>query len=428
MNQPLNIAVAGLGTVGAALVRQVRQNAETISIRAGRPVAIKAVSARDKARKRDCDLSGIDWVDDPRGLAALSGVDVVVELIGGAEGAARDLVEASLANGKSVVTANKALIAKHGPALAAVAEKNNVQLSYEAAVAGGIPVIKTLREGLAGDLIDSLSGILNGTCNYILTRMRAEKLPFDVILADAQKQGYAEADPAADIDGHDTANKLAILVALAFGVEPNLSSIRVEGIRKITLPDIQFADELGCRIKLLGSARRTSEGVEQSVRPTLVSEASPLASVDGTLNSVLLRGQRTGPITLEGRGAGGGPTANAVTADIVDIARGARTFAFSVPFSHLRPLTPAKMPPTRYYMRLQVQDRPGVVADIAAIMRDEAISFESMLQHGRAKTDSVPVVITTHAADTDAMRRAADKIAKVPTVMEYPCLIPIEDE
>ncbi len=424
----LSVAIVGLGTVGAALVRQLRQNADLIEARAGQPVVIKAVSARDKGRKRDCDLSGIEWVDDPRGLSKLSGVDVVVELIGGAEGVAKEVAESCLSNGKHFVTANKALIAKHGPALAALAEKNKLQMSFEAAVAGGIPVIKTLREGLAGDKVDTVYGILNGTCNYILTRMRAEKLAFSAVLEEAQKKGYAEADPASDIDGHDTANKLAILTSLAFGVKPDLTSIRVEGIRNITLADIAFAEELGCRVKLLGIARRMPDGIEQCVRPTLVPESSPLAGVDGTFNSVLLRGQRVGALTLEGRGAGGDPTANAVTADIIDIARGARTFAFSVPAGRLGTLAPCKAQPTRFYMRLQVQDKPGVVADVATIMRDEKLSFQSLIQRGQSQMDSVPVVITTHAGDVEAMRRAVDKIARVSTVMDYPCLIPIEDE
>ena len=424
----LTIAIAGLGTVGAAVVRQLRQNADVIAARAGQQIAIKAVSARDKTRKRDCDLSGIEWVDDPRELASVSGVDVVVELMGGAEGPARQVAEAALSNGKHLVTANKALIAKHGPALAALAEANNAQLSFEAAVAGGIPVIKALRESLAGDKVNMLCGILNGTCNYILTRMRDAKLDFATVLAEAQKLGYAEADPAADIDGHDTANKLAILTALAFGVKPDISSIRVEGIRGITLPDLQFAEELGCRIKLLGVARQTENGIEQRVGPSLVPEQSPLAGVGGALNSILMRGKQVGPIMLEGQGAGGNPTANAVVADLMDIARGSKIYAFSVPAARLNILTAGKALPTRYYMRLQVKDRLGVVADVASIMRDEALSFESLIQRGKSQMESVSVIITTHASDVDAMRRAVDKIGSLPVVMERPCLIPMEDQ
>jgi len=424
----LTIAIAGLGTVGSALVSQLQQNADLIASRAGTPVVIKAVCDRDKDRVRECDLSRVEWIDDPRKLALLPGVDVVVELMGGADGAARDLAEAALTNGKHFVSANKALIAKHGAALAALSEKHNVQMSFEAAVAGGLPVIKTLREGFAGEEIDRVSGILNGTCNYILTRMRAEKVPFATALADAQKRGYAEADPASDIDGHDTANKLAILAALAFGVRPDISSIRMEGIRQISLADLQFAEDLGYRIKLLGTARKTPEGIEQSVGPTLVSEKSPLANVEGTLNGVFLYGRRVGPIMLVGRGAGGEPTANAVTADIIDIARGEKSYAFSLPAAKLAALSSGKTPSMRYYMRLQVQDRPGVVADIAGIMRDEALSFESLIQRGRSQMNSVSLVITIHASDAEAMRRATEKIAKVPTVTEYPCLMPMEDD
>ncbi len=422
------VAIAGLGTVGAALVRQLRQNAGQIAARAGGSVEIKAVSARDKRRKRDCDLSGIKWIPDPLKLASLPDVDIVVELMGGADGPAHALAKAALGGGKHFVTANKALIAKHGPELAALAEKNNVQLSFEAAVAGGIPVIKALREGFAGDAIDKVSGILNGTCNYILTRMREEGLPFPLALAAAQKAGYAEADPSADIDGPDTANKLVLLASLAFGVKPDLSSVRVEGIQKITPLDLRFAAELGCRIKMLGIAEKTTKGIVQTAGPFLVSEKSPLASVDGTYNCVFINGRRAGPLMLVGRGAGGAPTANAVTADIIDVARGARVSAFSLPSARLGDLKLASPPPMRYYLRLQVLDRPGVVADIAAIMRDETLSFESLIQRGRSPTDSVSVVITTHVGDVAAMARAVKKLSKLPVVKEYPCLIPMEGD
>ncbi len=423
----LNVAIAGVGTVGAAVVRQLRHNAEAIAAHAGQPLVIKAISARDKSRGRDCDLSGIEWVDDPRGLASIEGVDVIVELMGGASGAAHELAEAALSKGKHLVTANKALVAAQGPKLAALAEANGVQLSFEAAVAGGIPVIKAVRESLAGDTAGSLCGILNGTCNYILTRMREAGLDFAEVLAEARQKGYAEADPAADIDGHDTANKLAILAALAFGVKPDIASIRVQGIRNVTLADLQFAEELGYRIKLLGIARQGQDGIEQKVGPSLISEKSPLANVDGALNSILLHGRGAGPIMLEGRGAGGEPTANAVVADLIDIARGSRVYAFSVPAEKLQTLKAGKPQPTRFYMRLQVMDRPGVVADVSAIMRDEALSFESLIQRGQSQMKSVPVIITIHTGDVEAMARAVEKIARVPTVVEAPCLMPIED-
>ncbi len=421
----LTVAIAGLGTVGSAVLRHLQQNAALITARAGQPITVKAVSARDKTRSRNADLSAIEWHDDPRALATLPGVDVVVELMGGAEGAARQLAESALANGKHIVTANKALIATHGATLARLAKTNNVQLSFEAAVAGGIPIIKTLRESLAGDNIEKLSGILNGTCNYILTRMRNAKLDFAAALAEAQQHGYAEADPSADIDGHDTANKLAILVALAFGTEPNLAAIKAEGIRSITALDLQFAEELGYRVKLLGTARQHAEGIEQRVCPTLIRESSPLARIDGALNAVLIHGKQVGPLTLEGAGAGGAPTANAVIADLIDIARGHRTDAFST--AQLNTLPHGKAQPTCHYIRLQVADKPGVVADISAILRDEALSIASLIQRGQSTTGSVPVILTTHACDTAAIRRALEKIALLPVVMAPPCLMPIED-
>jgi homoserine dehydrogenase len=423
----LNIAVAGLGTVGAEVVRLLQTNAAPIAARAGMPINVKAVSAKSKSKKRNCDLSGVTWVDEPKQLASQN-VNIVVELMGGADGDAKHLAEAALKGGKHLVTANKALIAAHGVALAKLAEAHKAQLSYEAAVAGGIPVIKALREGLAGDSVQTVRGILNGTCNYILTRMYEAKLSFKDALLEAQKLGYAEADPASDIDGHDTANKLAILSALAFGGEPDLASVRIEGIRAITPLDLQFADELGCRVKLLGIARLTSSyGLAQRVAPALVSNHLPLAQVNGALNAVLIQSTSVGNLALQGPGAGASPTANAVIADIIDIARGHRTNAFSLPQAQLKKLKPAAVPAGRFYIRLQVMDKPGVVADIAALLRDEAISIESLLQRATSQTNSVPVVITTHAAEDAAMRRAAEKIAKLPAVTEKPCLLQIED-
>jgi len=423
----LNIAIAGLGTVGSAVARQLRQNANRIAACAGREVVLKAVCDLDKSKQRDRDLEGLEWVDDARLLSQRPDIHVVVELIGGAEGTARALAESSLSNGKHFVTANKAMMAAHGPALAALAEAAKARLSFEAAVAGGIPAIKALRETLAGDDVESVCGILNGTCNFILTRMRDAQMDFAAALAEAQQKGYAEADPAADIDGHDTANKLAILSALAFGVRPDLASINIEGIKGVSLFDHLCAQELGYRIKLLGIARLVPDGIEQKVAPSLVAEESPLASVDGALNSVLLRGKRTGPVMLEGQGAGGAPTANSVVADIIDIARGAWMNAFSVPAESLKTLKRGTSLPRRFYMRLDVSDKPGVVADIAAIMRDEGLSFESLLQRSRSQNAAVPVIITTHNGDGNGMRRAADKIARLSSVEKPPCVMPIED-
>ena len=423
-----NIAIAGLGTVGAGVVKLLKENANVIALRAGQPITIKAVSARDKNKKRDCDLSGVIWVEDPETLAAMGDIDCVVELIGGVDGIAHTLAKAVLSNHKHLVTANKALIASQGIFLAQLAETNKVQMLFEAAVAGGLPIIKAIREGLSGNKVSALRGILNGTCNYILTRMEEAQLSFDDALREAQTLGYAEADPTADIGGFDTANKLAILSALAFGAEPELSSIEIDGIRRITALDIRFANELGCRIKLLGVARQTASGVEQHVGPSLVAKSSPLATVSGALNAVMVRGNFVGDIMLEGKGAGAEPTASAVVADLIDLARGHKDFSFGVPARQLKAsISHQASREARYYIRLQVIDKPGVVADITAILRDEIISIESLLQRGKSATESVPVVITTHTAKAQAMRSAVEKIARLATVVERPCLLQIED-
>jgi homoserine dehydrogenase len=426
---PLRIAIAGLGTVGSATLRLLKENADVVAARAGKPVTVTAVSAKDKAKCRKSDLEGIRLVDDPRELAALKDIDVVVELIGGAEGIAREVCEKALQNGKHVVTANKALLATHGLALAQLAEKNGKRLIFEAAVAGGIPIVKTMREGLAGNKVRAIQGILNGTCNYILTRMFEAKLDFSSALKEAQDKGYAEADPSMDIDGFDTAHKLTLLAALAFGTMPDLASVSVGGLRRLMPIDLQFAAELDCRIKLLGVARLTEQGLEQRVGPCLVPLASPLAKIDDVLNAVLVQGDAVGELTLSGRGAGGGPTSSAVVADIIDLARAGNGLPFGVPAEQLRPLpvAPAEARVSGWYIRLQVTDKPGVVADVSAILRDEKISIESMLQHGRSRTDSVSVIITTHAIGEAAMRRAIQKIAKLDSVQEEPCWLRIEN-
>jgi homoserine dehydrogenase len=423
----IKVGIAGLGTVGAGVARLLQDNAEIIAQRAGQPIIVEAVSARDKNRKRPCNLSGMTWVDDPLQLATMPNIDVVVELIGGADGVALGLAEKTLANGKAYVTANKALLAAHGVDLAKKAEAAKVALACEGSVAGGIPVLKALREGLAGNQFSIVRGILNGTCNYILTRMRAAQLSFADALREAQDYGYAEADPASDIDGHDTANKLVLLAALAFGIEPDLSAVRVEGIRRITSLDLQFAAELDCRIKLLGVAQRGAKGVAQRVGPCLVPTSSPLAEVDGVLNAVFLRGDFVGDVMLSGRGAGAEPTASAVVADIIDIARGHRLPAFGCPAGQLQKSGVAVLPPSRHYIRLQVMDKPGVVADISSVLRDAAISIESLIQRGRSITESVPVVMIVHEAPTATLHRAIEAIARVPTVVNKPCVLPIED-
>ncbi|MBN8889606.1 MAG: homoserine dehydrogenase [Rhodospirillales bacterium 70-18] len=428
MTRPLSVAVAGLGTVGAGVLTMLRANADIIAARAGRPIAVTAVSARDRTRDRGVSLAGLRWYDDPVALAADPAVDVVVEAIGGSEGSARALVQAALAAGKPVVTANKALLAVHGAALAEQAERAGVALAFEAAVAGGIPVIKALREGLAGNRISRVAGILNGTCNYILTVMRERGREFAEVLTDAQKLGYAEADPAFDVDGIDAAHKLAILAALAFGRPVDFGAVHVEGIRRVSALDIAFATELGYRIKLLGIARRTEAGIEARVHPCMVAHTAPIARVDGVFNAVVAEGDFVGRVMLEGRGAGAGPTASAVVADLIDIARGRFTPVWGAAASALSdaPSVPMAAHVGAYYLRLMVVDRPGVIADVTAELRDAGISLESMLQRGRSPGEAVPVVLVTHETNEAAMRAALARIAGLDAVLEDPALIRIE--
>ena len=373
-------------------------------------------------------MAGLRWYDDAVALASDPGVDVVVEAIGGSEGPARHLAEAAIAAGKPLVTANKALLAVHGGYLSRSAEEHGVALGFEAAVAGGIPAIKALREGLSGNRIAAVMGILNGTCNYIMTQMREHGREFAEVLADAQKLGYAETDPSFDIDGIDTAHKLAILAALAFGRPVAFEDVHVEGIRRISAADIAFASELGYRIKLLGIARRTEAGIETRVHPCMVPLAAPIARVDGVFNAVVAEGDFAGRVMLEGRGAGEGPTASAVVADLIDIARNRLTPVWGASGVALssEPAVPIGSHIGAYYLRLMVVDRPGVIADVTAILRDMGVSLESMLQRGRSLGEAVPVVLVTHETRESAMRAALDRIAALPTVMEAPSMIRIE--
>ncbi len=424
---PLRVGIAGLGTVGGGVVRLLAANAPLIAARAGRPIAVRAVAARERGRDRGIALDGLRWHDRAEALAADPEVDVVVELIGGAEGVARVLVQAALAAGKPVVTANKALIAVHGASLAALAERAGVALAFEAAVAGGIPVIKTLREGLAGNHIARVAGILNGTCNYILSTMRESGRGFAEVLAEAQRLGYAEADPAFDVDGIDAAHKLAILAALAFGRPVDFAAVHVEGIRAVSALDIAYAGELGYRIKLLGIAERTPDGIAARVHPCLLPMAAPLAGVEGVFNAVALEGDFVGSVMLEGRGAGAGPTASAVAADLIDLARGRLTPVWGAAAGRLdaAPALPMSAHVGAYYLRLMVRDQPGVIADVTAVLRDHGISLEQMLQRGRS--DAVPVVLVTHATGEAAMRAALTRIAALAVVLEPPALIRIEE-
>jgi homoserine dehydrogenase len=426
---PLKIAVAGLGTVGTGLLQLLQRQVELLEMRAGRRIVVAAVSARDRRRDRGVEVSAARWYEDASAMAADPEIEIVVELIGGEGGIAQAVVEGALARGKHVVTANKALMAHHGTRLATLAEENGVALSFEASVAGGIPVVKALRESLAGNRLERLYGILNGTSNYILTVMRDTGREFTEVLGEAQKLGYAEADPSFDIDGIDAAHKLAILASLGFGRPVDLAGVYAEGIRHISRLDIDFAEELGYRIKLLAVARLTEHGLEQRVHPCMVPRTTPIAAVEGVYNAVVAEGDFVGRIVLEGRGAGALPTASAVAADIADIAAGRRVPPFGVPTSRLQALpgVPIERHEGAYYVRLMVVDQPGVIADVAAALRDEHVSMESMIQRGRAPGEAVPVVMTTHATVEAAMRRALATIERLDTVLEPPRMIRIED-
>jgi len=436
MATPLKVGLAGLGTVGASVVRLIGEQRTALTARCGRPIDIVAVTARSKAKNRGIDLKKIRWVSDPIALARDPGIDVFVELIGGAGDPARRAVETALANGKSVVTANKALLAKHGVKLAALAERNHVALNFEAAVAGGIPIVKTLREGLVGNRLARIYGILNGTCNYILTRMEREGLSFADCLKDAQRLGYAEADPAFDIEGHDTAQKLSILASLAFGIKVDPAAIYVEGISSIAPEDLSWADELGYRVKLLGVAVDTGKGIEQRVHPTMVPKDTAIAQVMGVTNAVTVDAHAVHAITLVGPGAGGMATASAVVADIGDIARGVRTPPFGRATSGL--VTSRKAPMQRheggYYIRLLARDKPGSAATIARRLAQQGISIESIVQRhagtqggsNPGKAAPVPVILITYATTEDAVRRALAAVRRDRVISGSPQVIRIE--
>src|SRR5882724_7510328 len=439
MATPLKVGLAGLGTVGASVVRLIDQQRAALTLSCGRPIEIVAVTARSKAKNRGVDLKRFRWVKDPIALARDPGIDVFVELIGGAGDPAKRAVETALAAGKSVVTANKALLAKHGVALAKLAERHHVALNFEAAVAGGIPIVKTLREGLVGNKLARIYGILNGTCNYILTRMEKEGLSFADCLADAQRLGYAEADPAFDIEGHDTAQKLSILASLAFGTKVDPASIYVEGISSIASEDLAWADELGYRVKLLGVAVKTDKGIEQRVHPTMVPKDTAIAQVMGVTNAVTVDADAIAPITLVGPGAGGMATASAVVSDIGDIARGVRTAPFGRPSARLT--TSRKAPMQRheggYYIRLLAVDKPGTAATIAKRLAQQNISLESIVQRHRGERphggdvagssgEPVPVILITYATTEDAVHKALAAVGRDKVILGKPQVIRIE--
>jgi homoserine dehydrogenase len=427
MNAPLKVAVAGLGTVGGGTIRLLQTNAELLARRTGRAITVTAVADLSR-RDRGFPVDGYAWYDDAVRMAAEADAQVIVELIGGAEGVARNVCETAIARGRHVVTANKALIAHHGTALAAAAERAGVTLACEAAVAGGIPIIKVLREGLVGNSRARVYGILNGTCNYILSTMRETGREFADVLAEAQALGYAESDPGLDIDGIDSAHKLAILASVAFGCSVELDAVHVEGIRHVSATDIAFAEELGYRIKLLGIATLSERGVERRVHPCMVPRSAPIATVEGVFNAVVADGDFVDTIMQEGRGAGERPTASAVVADIADIARGLRVPTFGVPASELQRLPAVPMRHRRgpYYVRLMVVDKPGVFADVAAILRDHAVSMEAVIQRARAPDEPVPVVMTTHEAEEAALAATLKAISALDASVEPPRMIRIE--
>ena len=427
MSRPLRVAVAGLGTVGGGVAKLLLSRRDEFAQRVGRTIDCVAVSARDRNKQRGFDVSSIPWTDDVLALAG-SDVDVVVELIGGEDGPAKVLVERALLNGKHVVTANKALLAHHGGRLAAIAEEKGVALRFEAAAAGGIPIVRALRESLIAFDVASVSGILNGTCNYILTQMEASGRSFAAILADAQRLGFAEADPTLDIGGGDTAHKIALLASLAFGVKPDLSGIAIQGISHITPQDIAFAREFGFRIKLLGIARRVGRKIDRRVQPAMVKLGTPLADVDGAFNAVVAHVGEAGPFFFEGRGAGEPATASAVVADILDVARGNVSPVFGRPAESLRDADPAPshLLTSACYFRFDVPDVPGVVADISRHLASSGISIESMLQRGRAPGEPVSIVMITHECSHDEATRALKVIAASDRVLGPPCMIPME--
>lgn len=429
MGKPLRAALAGLGTVGAGVIRLLDTNRALIERRAGRPIEIVAVSARDRARDRGVELARFEWVDDAASLFERDDVDVVVELIGGSDGPALTLARGALGAGKALVTANKAMIAHHGVELAELAETSGAALKYEAAVGGGIPVIKGLREGAAANQIARVYGILNGTCNYILTAMEEGGRDMADVLAEAQALGYAEADPSFDIDGVDAAHKLSILATLAFGTRLDFESVAISGIRHVIGADVSEAKALGFRVRLVGLAEATSEGLFQRVHACLVPLAHPMAHVTGSLNAVVAEGNFVGRLVFEGRGAGEGPTASAVVADLIDIARGEFGPAFAMPVASLsEPGIPSfGKRRGRYYLRFAVPDRIGVLAEITAAMRDSGVSIESLIQRGSNPGGEVLLVMVTHDAPESAIDAVLDRLEGSSSVIGKPMLMHILD-
>lgn len=425
-NAPLRLGIAGLGTVGVGVLKMLRRNANLISARTGRDVVVSAVCAQSRSKDRGVAIDAFAWEDDPVALATRDDVDVFVELMGGSDGPAKAATEAAIAAGKDVVTANKALLATHGQALALAAEDAGQVIRYEAAVAGGIPVVKALTEGLAGNEITRVLGVMNGTCNYILTRMESSGLPYDDVFAEADALGYLEADPNLDVGGIDAGHKLALLASIAYGTKVDFDSIVLEGIGAITIEDINAAADMGYRIKLLGVAQMTGRGLEQRMTPCLVPANSPLGQLEGGTNMVILEGSDSGTIVLRGAGAGEGPTASAVLSDILDIARGLRLPTFGQPATTLVKTHAAKAAtPAPFYVRMHLKDKPGALAKVAAALGEAGVSIDRMRQYGH-EDGAAPVLIVTHATPRGQIDQALDAFAATGVLDGDPVALRIE--
>ena len=421
----LKIAIAGLGVVGAEVARQVINRSDELGVASGKLIQVVAVSARDRSVDRGVNLDGIDWYDEAPKLAERDDIDIIVEMIGGSEGVALDLARAALGSGKHVITANKAMIAHHGAELAQLAETNGVHLLFESAVAGGIPAVKTLREGLAGNKITRVAGILNGTCNYILSTMETTGRDFETVLADAQRLGYAEAEPSFDVDGIDAAHKLTILAAIAFGHKPDFNAVSIQGIRDVSSVDFTYANQLGFRIKLVGVAE---PGLMPRMQTCLLPLASQLAKVNGVLNAVEFHGEPVGSVLAVGPGAGGGATSSAVLSDLIDIAAGRGGLPFGRSINTLVDANAVKNcagPDKPFYVRLMVVDQPGVLATLTGILQKHSISVEGLLQQGRAPGNAVALVMTTHETSVANLGIALDEMEKLPIVKAKPVAMPI---
>ena len=427
MTSPLRLGIAGLGTVGAGVVKIIRAEAELLAARAGRPVTISAVSARSRDKDRGVPLKDYAWEDDPVALAKRDDVDVFVELMGGSDGPAKAATEAALATGKDVVTANKAMLALHGQALAEQAEDAGRIVRFEAAVAGGIPVVKSLTEGLAGNNMTRVMGVMNGTCNYILTRMESAGLPYAEVFEEANKLGYLEADPTLDVGGIDAGHKLALLASIAFGTKVDFDAMQLEGIERISIDDITRAGDMGYKVKLLGVAQMTGRGLEQRMSPCLVPATSPLGQLENATNMVVLEGDQVGQIVLRGAGAGEGPTASAVMSDVMDIARGIRVSTFGRPANTLVDAQAAnELQPAAYYLRMELQDKPGALAKIATLLGEHGISIDRMRQYNH-EMSTAPVLIVTHKTTKDALTSALDGFGATGVVATPPVAIRIEE-